>query len=58
MKTMLMLPALLALAGCKAGPGTTVDLTPVADGLNFLGFCIVLGVLLAVIGVLIAKGGK
>jgi hypothetical protein len=55
MKRVLVLP--LLLTACKPAVETAVDMQPVGEGLRFLGFCIVLAVLLVLIGLFIMKGG-
>jgi len=56
MKKVTYLISALCLTACESGGGTSIDMGPVGDGLNFLGFSIVLGVLLALIGAFIMKG--
>ena len=57
MKKILFTIAAFGLTACESGPKPVVDLKPVGDGLNFIGISIILGILLALIGAFIMKGG-
>lgn len=51
------LPMLL-LTACHSVPGSPPDLSPVGDGLRFLGVALVVAVLVGVLGLSRKGGGK
>ena len=53
-----MLGLLTLLAACSDTDNTSINMTPIGDGLHFLGICAVVAVLVAVIGLSRTGGGK
>ena len=57
MKRALLFVPLLVIA-CKPVAKPLLDMQPVGEGLRFLGFSVVLAVLLVLIGLFLMKGDK
>ena len=53
-----MLGLLTLLSACGDTDSSSINMTPIGDGLHFLGICAVVAVLVAVIGMSRTGGGK